>query len=66
VIAVEVAHPRDRKAGVERLRSGGAIVSKAAVRLAEPIRDRAVAAPPQDVGLAVAVEVADPSDLHAG
>jgi hypothetical protein len=56
-VAVEVADARDLKVEAHRLRRDRGIVHEPAARLAEPVGDRPIRAAPEDVGLAVAVEV---------
>jgi hypothetical protein len=59
VIGVEVANADDLEASVQWLRGERVIDSEPAVRLSEPVGDRPVRAPPEDVGVTVAVEIAN-------
>ena len=65
-VAVEVAGADDVPVGDDIDVEVRAVAGEAAVRLAQPVGDGAVVGAPQDVGLAVAVEVAGAGHLPVG
>src|SRR5688572_21441314 len=65
-VAIEVAHSGHVPAGGQRIARRRMVAEEAAVRLPEPVGDRAVVMPKQQVAAPVAVEVAGARYLPGG
>jgi hypothetical protein len=63
---VEVAGSADGPGGADMAQRIGIVDRELAVPTAEPVADRPVIAAPEDVGEAVAVEIADADDVPTG